>query len=107
MSGEVPFLVDYDPATREHLACIASKYHSLIRRETYGQLRFTPDVTTRNRKPLKEPVVPGADWELRLGPDNRYRVFYRIDLQLRQVTVLAIGVKERQRILVGGKQVAP
>ena len=52
-----------------------------------------PDVETRNRKPLKQPIAFGADWELRLGPDNRFRVFYQIDAERRQVRILAVGVK--------------
>jgi len=26
---------------------------------------------------IKRPIAFGADWELRLGPKNRFRVFYR------------------------------
>jgi len=40
--------------------------------------------------------------ELRLGPDNRFRVFYRVEGQ--RVRVLGIGVKRRQRLWVGGKE---
>jgi mRNA-degrading endonuclease RelE of RelBE toxin-antitoxin system len=43
-----------------------------------------------------------ATWELRIGPANRFRVFYRVDEQ--RVRVLAIGVKSRQRLWIGGKE---
>ena len=59
---------------------------------------------TRNRKPLKRPIAFGADWELRLGPDNRFRVFYQVNTESREVRVLAIGVKDRNRLLFGGEE---
>ena len=68
-------------------------------------MRFEPETATRNRKPLERPIELGARWELRLGPDNRFRVFYRVDAEERQVRVLAIGVKERNRLFFGGEEV--
>jgi mRNA-degrading endonuclease RelE of RelBE toxin-antitoxin system len=46
-----------------------------------------------------------AEWELRFGPDNRFRVFYDIDMETRRVYILAIGVKEESRLFIGGKEV--
>jgi hypothetical protein len=46
-----------------------------------------------------------AEWELRLGPRNRFRVFYEVDREQGQVRVLAIGVKERNRLFIGGEEV--
>jgi mRNA-degrading endonuclease RelE of RelBE toxin-antitoxin system len=43
-----------------------------------------------------------ADWELRIG---RYRVFYDVDVANRVVRILAVGVKERNRLLIGGQEV--
>ena len=60
---------------------------------------------TRNRKPLKRPVAFEAEWEIRLGPDNRFRVFYEVDREERVVYILAIGVKERNRLYIGGEEV--
>jgi hypothetical protein len=62
-----------------HLKTIERKYHSLIRTTIENELQFEPDVETRNRKPLKRPVTFEAEWELRFGPDNRFRVFYGIN----------------------------
>jgi hypothetical protein len=47
----------------------------------------------------------GARWELRLGPDNRFRVFYRVEAEARRVRILAIAVKERNRIFLAGEEV--
>jgi len=68
-------------------------------------LSFEPDMETRNRKPLQRPVAFEADWELRFGPDNRFRVLYAIDLEFREVQILAVGVKERNRLTIAGEEV--
>jgi mRNA-degrading endonuclease RelE of RelBE toxin-antitoxin system len=68
-------------------------------------LLFEPDAETRNRKPLRQPAVFEAQWELRFGPDNRFRVFYEIDREGRRVYILAIGIKERERLFIAGEEV--
>jgi len=92
--------------TAVHRAAIETKYHSLIQSEIEGQLLFEPEVETRNRKPLKRPLSFGAQWELRLGPDNRFRVFYQVRADEREVRILAVGVKDRSRLLIGGEEFA-
>ena len=99
------FEIIYPPIIKQHLKSIESKYYSLIQESLEAQLRFQPDVETRNRKPLKRPVVYGAKWEIRLGPDNRFRAFYRIDHDNKQVILLAIGEKIGNRLLFGDKEV--
>jgi len=64
-----------------------------------------PDVVTRNRKPVRAPAAFQAEWELRFGPNNRFRVFYQIDHASREVRIVAIGVKERNRLFVGGEEI--
>ena len=100
-----PFALVYDPEIAGHLDAIDWKYHSLIRTTIEEQLRFEPETATRNRKPLERPIDLGARWELRLGPDNRFRVFYRVDAEQRQVRILAIAVKERNRLFLAGEEV--
>jgi hypothetical protein len=45
-------------------------------------------------------------WEIRFGPDNCFRVPYGIDDDKREVEIQAIGVKDGNRLLVAGKEVA-
>jgi hypothetical protein len=104
MAKKSPFVLVYADEVKGHLRTIDNKYHSLIQSEVEGQLLFEPEVETRNRKPLKRPIAFGADWEFRLGPDNRFRVFYQVKAESREVRVLAIGVKERNLLLVGGEE---
>jgi len=95
----------YAPIVKGHLKAIEPKYHSLIREAIEAQLRFEPDIETRNRKPLKRPVIFGTKWEIRCGPSNRFRVFYKVNHDDEQVEILAIGEKVGNRILIGGEEV--
>ncbi len=104
MAKKPSFMLVYADEVKEHLRAIEAKHHSLIQSEIEDQLLREPDVETRNRKPLKRPIAFGADWELRLGPDNRFRVFYQVKDDTRVVRVLAVGVKERNRLYFGGKE---
>ncbi len=65
-----------------------------------------PGVETRNRKPLRPPAPFAAQWEIRFGPDNRFRVLYDIDEAERAVQIVAIGEKDGNRLIVGGEEVA-
>jgi mRNA-degrading endonuclease RelE of RelBE toxin-antitoxin system len=105
MAKKQPFELIYDPEVQGHLGAIESKHHSLIREAIEEQLRFEPETASRNRKQLERPIDLGARWELRFGPDNRFRVFYRVDGEQRQVRILAIAVKERNRLFIGGEEV--
>lgn len=87
-----------------HLDWIERKYHNLIRQTLREQLIHTPDIETRNRKTLDQPAPYGATWELRFGPNNRYRVLYEIDTEHGEVWILAIGIKEGNRLFIGGKE---
>lgn len=105
MARRHPYGISYDPATKRHLRAIDAKYHSLIRAEIEGRLRFEPDKETRNRKPLRQPAAFDASWEIRFGPDNSFRVLYGIDELDREVHIQAIGVKEGSRLLIAGEEV--
>ena len=104
MAKRPKFTLAFAPEAIEHLDLIESKYHRLLRRTINGQLTHTPTEETRNRKPLDQPAPFGASWELRCGPDNRFRVFYEVDVVAHEVRILAIGVKERNRLLIGGEE---
>jgi mRNA-degrading endonuclease RelE of RelBE toxin-antitoxin system len=105
MARKKPYEISYDQAVRRHLRAINAKYHALIRAGIEEQLQFEPGSEARNRKPLRQPAPFEATWELRFGPDNCFRVLYGIDEARREVQVLAIGVKDGNRLLVAGKEV--
>jgi len=105
MAPKGRFNLVYAPQVKQHLRAIERKYYALIRSTIEAQLQFEPDVETRNRKPLKRPVAFEAEWEIRFGPNNRFRVFYEVDREQGEVYILAIGVKQRNRLFIGGEEV--
>ncbi len=105
MNSKRAFELVYAPQVKEHLKAIEHKYYGLIRREIEVQLQFEPEVQTKNRKPLKRAVAFEAEWELRFGPNNRFRVFYKVDREAGAVYILAIGAEVRDRLYIGGEEV--
>ena len=43
-----------------------------------------------------------ADWELRVQP---FRVFYEVDVAKRSVRVLAVALKQHNKLIIGGKEI--
>ncbi len=99
------FRLFYADNVRLHLRAIERKYHSLIRKTIEEQLSFEPDVETRNRKRLRSPAPYQAVWELRFGRDNRFRVFYDVDVEERDVYILAIGIKKGNRLFIADEEI--
>jgi mRNA-degrading endonuclease RelE of RelBE toxin-antitoxin system len=65
------------------------------------QLAHQPTVETRNRKPLRP--NPVAQYRLRVGV---LRVYYDVqEAPERLVVVKAVGVKARDKVYVGGKEI--
>jgi mRNA-degrading endonuclease RelE of RelBE toxin-antitoxin system len=107
MAQRQPYTFTYARGVTKHLESIDAKYDSLIREKIEQQLQFEPTVATRNRKPLRPPAPFAAEWEIRFGPGNRFRVLYDVDEEQRIVLILAIGEKEGNRLIVGGEEVEP
>ena len=105
MSGKPAFELIYDPEFKDHLQLVEPKYRSFIRSTIEELLAFLADVETRNRKPLKRPVPFSADWELRFGPNNRFRAFYSVNHERHEVILVALGIKDRERITIGGEEI--
>jgi hypothetical protein len=105
MPKKLPFSLVFAPAVKLHLKAIEAKWDRLIRRKIEEQLTHEPDVETKNRKPFRRQPAPfGADWEIRFGPRNRFRVLYRIAQDPHEVNILAIGVKQGNRLLFGDEE---
>lgn len=104
MARRPKFVLIFAPEAIDHLDAIERKYHRLIRAAIDEQLSHTPEKVTRNRKPMEEPAPFGGTWEIRFGPDNRFRVFYEVEVEEHTVTVLAIGVKKGNRLFIGGEE---
>jgi mRNA-degrading endonuclease RelE of RelBE toxin-antitoxin system len=64
------------------------------------QLTDQPLVETKNRKSLRD--NPIASWELRIG---KYRVFYEVNDPAKRVSVVSIGHKEHNILLIRDEEV--
>jgi mRNA-degrading endonuclease RelE of RelBE toxin-antitoxin system len=104
MARKQPFTVIFAPQVMDHFDTIEPRHHSAIRAKIEEQLLFDPTTETRNRKRLREPGLLRADWELRCGTKNQFRVLYRVDADRATVNVLGLGVKEGERLFVGGEE---
>ncbi len=99
------YRVTFSRETIQHLVAIDPKDRRFIVTETEKQLGHEPERETKNRKPLRRPVDFGAEWELRLGARNKFRVFYKVDRGAVVVLVLAVGEKIRESLTIAGKAV--
>lgn len=99
--------VVYRPETVRHMEAIEVKYLRLIRTTIEEQLSHEPFTETTNRKPiLRQSPFGENNWEIRFGPQNRLRVFYSSDPEgPHRVLIEAIGVKNRNRLTIGGQEV--
>ncbi len=95
----------YALEVKQHLQSVEARYHSLIRETIEQQPLHEPAAQTRHRKPLRQPASFDSTWELRFGPDNRFRVLYDIDQGKHEVHILAVGVKVGHRLVVGGEEI--
>jgi len=105
MAKRRPFGILYAPVVREHLRPIDRRHYGLIMEAIELHLAYEPDVETTNRKPLGPTTELQAEWELRCGPGNRFRVFYEVDRDKRRVNIVAIGVKRGNRLRIGREEV--
>ena len=96
----------YDPRLYDHFKEVEPKSRPLIEKTMTEQLSHEPNRESRNRKPMRAPAPFNAGWELRFGPDNRFRVLYDIDEASHVVNVLAFGLKDRNRLVIGGEEVS-
>jgi len=88
----VPYDVVWDEEAKAELAALSAFGRRLVVGAIGVSLRHQPDVETRNRKPLRQPLpeVPDASWELRIQGDHR--ALYRI-ADHRTVRILRVILK--------------
>ena len=98
------FNIFYSDEVFDHLKALDKKYWSYIRHKIEAHLYNEPDIETINRKPLQKPSIDDR-WELRFGPQNSFRVFYKIDRSNDEVLILAIGIKIKEKLYIGNKEV--
>jgi mRNA-degrading endonuclease RelE of RelBE toxin-antitoxin system len=95
------YTIQFAESVKAHLEALTAKQRATVLAKIKGQLTNQPLVETRNRKPLRpNPVAP---WELRVG---QMRVFYDVSKgPPATVRILAVGVKERNVVRIGGEEI--
>ena len=91
------FRVELSSGAMSNVRWLPAFQQRMVRDAIQQQLLHQADVQTRNRFPMRP--NDRATWELRLGD---LRVYYDIDGE--QVIVVAVGVKDGNRVLVEGKE---
>ena len=95
----MPYIIDYSPEAEDHLRWLTTRQQRTVVDNVERRLLHEPTVETKNRKPMRpNPVAP---WELRLGT---LRVYYDVEEQPEQrVIIVAVGLKEGNRVRIGGE----
>ena len=95
------YQIEFAELVKAHLGVLTAGQRSRVLHAIERQLTNEPSKETRNRKPLRpNPVAP---WELRSG---ELRVFYEVsEGPPSLVRILAVGVKVRQTLRIGGEEI--
>jgi mRNA-degrading endonuclease RelE of RelBE toxin-antitoxin system len=97
----VPYRLDFSPDTVSHIRALPAPLRAIVLDSIGSQLRHEPTVETRHRKPMRPNAI--ACWELRVGT---CRVYYDVSEEPEPVvTVLAIGIKVRTRVVIAGEEI--
>ncbi len=93
--------IELTAEARDHLKTLSARERATVTATAREQLAHEPSRPTRNRKPMRP--NPLAPWVPRIG---RLRVYYEVaERPAPCVTIRAIGVKVRERVLVGGVEI--
>src|SRR5262249_46946067 len=95
----LPYRIIYAEEVRDHLRSLTARQRTMVLDGIAEQLTHEPTTETRNRKEMLPNSL--ASWELRMGD---LRVYYDVTEDPQTVTVVAIGIKERNRVLIGGRE---
>ncbi len=95
------YRIEYSPDSEEHLRVLTGRQRATVLDSVERQLTHEPTVETRNRKPMRpNPVAP---WELRIGV---VRAYYDVEEEpVKLVAIRAVGIKKRNRLFIGGKEI--
>ncbi|MEW5984990.1 MAG: type II toxin-antitoxin system RelE/ParE family toxin [Acidobacteriota bacterium] len=95
------YKIQFAKQVKSHLDGLTATQRSTVLDAIERQLTNEPSTETRNRKPLRpNPIAP---WELRVG---ELRVFYEVSVDAPAVVhVLAVGIKTRSTLRIGGEEI--
>jgi mRNA-degrading endonuclease RelE of RelBE toxin-antitoxin system len=95
------FRIEYSADAEKHLHQLMARQQATVLDQIVINLAHQPTVETRNRKRMRpNPLTP---WELRVGD---LRVYYDVKEEPEPVVyIIAVGVKSRNRVWIGNKEV--
>jgi mRNA-degrading endonuclease RelE of RelBE toxin-antitoxin system len=95
------YRIEYSPDAVDHLRGLSVREQRNLVDTVDEQLADQPTVETRNRKPMRpNPIAP---WELRAA---HLRKYYEVREEPEPVVVvLAVGVKDRNVVRIGGEEI--
>ena len=95
------YRIEFTAEAAEHLAALSARNRRSLIEAVEAQPLRQPTLETRNRKPMRANTV--APWVLRVG---HLRVYYDVVRGAHPVvTVRAIGVKIRRRLMIACEEV--
>ncbi len=94
------FRIEFTPEAAEQVDALRAHDRRGLLDGVSRQLAHQPDVRTRHRGPLRP--NPLAAFRLRIG---NLRAYYDVDPEAGLVVVKAIGVKVRDRVVIGGAEI--
>ena len=102
----MPYEIRFSDEADEQVAGLTARQRARLLDAVVRQLLHEPTKETRNRKPMRADKTPFiAPWELRIG---EMRVYYDVAEEPKAVVVVtAVGIKERNRILIAGREIEP
>ncbi len=95
----MPFDIIFSPEADDHLNDLTARNRRTILDQIAVQLTHEPNVRSRHRKQLRS--NPLAGWELRIGD---FRAFYDVYVHNAEVAIIAIGVKQHDKVLIAGEE---
>lgn len=98
--ARVRYLIEFTPETRKHLEALTARQRATVLDAAERQLTHQPTSETRHRKPMRPNRLAG--WELRVGGLRACHDV--VEVPRRTVVIRAVGVKDRERVRIGGQQ---
>ena len=95
------YSIKYSPDAVVHLKRLTKRYQKIVLDGVERSLAHQPSNSSRNRKRMRPNAW--ADWELRLGD---LRVYYVIGEPDNCVSILAVGIKIGNRVVIGGEEIS-
>ena len=93
----MPYRIVYAEEIRDHLRSLTARQRAMLFDSIEGQLTHEPTAETCHRKEMVENSL--ASWELRIGD---LRLYDDVTEDPQMVAVVAVGIKRRNRVFIGG-----